>query len=204
MIKYHQVKEAANQLLIYQKKLDTKFDVREMKFKDHNIIFDSLQNYAEISGLPLNILLHDKNSPIRDGLRIYLPDQNLHLILYNDDICCQERLRFTLAHEIGHVILCHDKDCDIAELEADCFAAQLLSPWFTIKMLGNVAKPTALQLSSIFQISVSAANRRISDVHRSFYKLTDTDKMVYDMQKEQVHRIYSETYRQVRREAVYV
>lgn len=198
MIDFYRIKEEANKLLLYQKRLDTHFDVRELRFQNKKIMFDSLQNYASVTGMPLSILLHDKTSPIRDGVRIYVPEHDLHLILYNEDICCAERLRFTLAHETAHVILGHVEECETAELEADCFAAQLLSPWFTIKMLGNVAKPTASQLSAIFHISTASANRRISDIHRSRPILTESDKRVYDLQREQAHRIYNETYKRKR------
>lgn len=196
---FYRIKEEANKLLLYQKRLDTHFDVRELQFPEKRIMFDSLQNYASVTGLPLSILLHDRTSPIRDGVRIYVPEHDLHLILYNEDICCAERLRFTLAHETAHVILEHTEECEVAELEADFFAAQLLSPWFTIKMLGDVVKPTASQLSAIFHISTASANRRISEMYKIRHVLTESDKRVYDLQREQAHRIFNETYKRKRR-----
>jgi len=191
---FQRCKEEANRLLLQQKKLDVHFDIRQLRFADKRIVFDSLQNYAAITGMPLNILLHDRNSPIRDGVRIYSAENDLHLILYNEDISRTERLRFTLAHEVGHVILNHIEECETAELEADHFAAQLLAPWFTITMLGNVTRPTAEQLSVIFGISVSAANRRISEVYRNRHSLSETDKKVYDLQKDQAHKLYNATH----------
>ena len=38
------------------------------------------------------------------------------------------RLRFTLAHELGHIILKHSMEQDAEEKEADYFASQLLMP----------------------------------------------------------------------------
>ena len=38
------------------------------------------------------------------------------------------RLRFTLAHELGHRLLGHAESCAAAEEEADCFASHLLCP----------------------------------------------------------------------------
>lgn len=38
------------------------------------------------------------------------------------------RLNFTLAHELGHIILRHEGKSDVEEKEADCFASHLLCP----------------------------------------------------------------------------
>ena len=59
-------------------------------------------------------------------------------ILYNDTVRVPERVRFSLCHEIGHLILEHfidfdidhltASDKDVLELEANVFAANLLAP----------------------------------------------------------------------------
>lgn len=49
-------------------------------------------------------------------------------IYYNDRIKTVERIRFTLAHELGHIILKHTQESELAEAEADCFAGYLLAP----------------------------------------------------------------------------
>lgn len=60
------------------------------------------------------------------------------IILYNDTVTVPERIRFTLCHEIGHIILGHFTDFEIERLsqadrtaletEANVFAACLIAP----------------------------------------------------------------------------
>lgn len=50
-------------------------------------------------------------------------------IYYDDQVSSRERIRFTLAHELGHLMLMHpDSGEDIYEHEADIFANYLLAP----------------------------------------------------------------------------
>ena len=66
-----------------------------------------------------------------------------YIIVYNEMISPSERIRFTLAHELGHIILGHLKELglevmqrlwvekslyDVMEDEANCFARNLLCP----------------------------------------------------------------------------
>lgn len=48
-------------------------------------------------------------------------------IFYNDTKC-ETTIRFTLAHELGHIALEHDEDKDIHDKEANCFARNPLAP----------------------------------------------------------------------------
>lgn len=48
-------------------------------------------------------------------------------IIYNDDMNCK-RIRFTIMHEIGHIILDHKEYSELAEKEANHFAAYALAP----------------------------------------------------------------------------
>lgn len=50
-----------------------------------------------------------------------------YTIYYNDDLPAQ-RTRFSLVHEIAHIILGHLEHSDLAESEANFFAAYLLAP----------------------------------------------------------------------------
>ncbi len=67
-----------------------------------------------------------------------------YLIIYNDTILTEERQRFTLAHELGHIICGHlelDEDLmhlpdhkhEILEKEANAFASELLAPTFLLQ-----------------------------------------------------------------------
>ena len=52
-----------------------------------------------------------------------------YIIVYNDaPHIPASRVRFTLAHELGHYTLGHLRDGDKEEAEANCFARNLLAP----------------------------------------------------------------------------
>lgn len=75
---------------------------------------------------------------IRTGLALYWPDaitiyphdfNPLKTTIYYNDNLTRERIRFTIAHELGHLILMHPDTGDEAyEHEADLFANYLLAP----------------------------------------------------------------------------
>lgn len=182
---------AANSVLLAQRTLKLIQNVPKMKFADMEIIIDTIQNYAKLTGLPANILLHDRRSPLRDGLKIHRPGTKTYIVLYNEDIVMPERLRFTLAHEIGHIFLGHTCDCDANEYEANTFAAQLLMPWFTVKMLNSNHFADANTIADIFGVSVTAADRRIREVRNGVFRLTDADKRIWDKQKKHMGSIQS-------------
>jgi len=67
------------------------------------------------------------------------------------------RLRFTLAHELGHIVLRHAPDDPAAEREADAFASHLLMPRPVIDMLKAEGPLYAEQVEALCFVSQSAA-----------------------------------------------
>ncbi|MDO4596110.1 MAG: ImmA/IrrE family metallo-endopeptidase [Coriobacteriaceae bacterium] len=64
------------------------------------------------------------------GFKCYLAPSNktpLHFIFYNDKMN-QGRIRFTILHEIGHIVLGHMQESDVAEAEANFFAKYAIAP----------------------------------------------------------------------------
>ena len=57
-----------------------------------------------------------------------------HVIVY-DSNCSRQRNRFTVAHEIGHIVLRHKSGKKKIEKEANMFAARILMPMILIKEL---------------------------------------------------------------------
>ena len=58
---------------------------------------------------------------------IFIYSLKSYFILYNDNMDIN-RIRFTIAHEIGHIALGHEESNDETESEADYFARHLLVP----------------------------------------------------------------------------
>lgn len=75
-----------------------------------------------------------------------------------------DRLRFTVAHELGHAVL-HEVACADCEREADEFASEFLMPRNDIKHeLRDVTLPKLAELKTIWGTSMAALARRARDV----------------------------------------
>lgn len=98
------------------------------------------------------------------------------LTVYDASITPPTRIRWTLAHEIGHIVLGHlqyyqetginrggltPAKCKVLEDEADFFAAELLEPMRLVKVLGCRNYREVMQ---IFQVSRQAAANRLTDL----------------------------------------
>lgn len=122
------------------------------------------------------------------GASIY--DGEKWYIVY-DDTVSKERIRFTIAHELGHIFLGHplklgyhartiDTDKPETEKQADMFAIRLLAPSCVIWGLGL---HTAEEIQNYCNISYSAAKARASRMQilyeRNKFLSTDLERKVY-------------------------
>lgn len=94
------------------------------------------------------------------------------LIAYNSKMPW-ERSRFSLMHELGHIILGHSGETEANEAEANFFAGQILAPAAAVRKLGCSSSD---QIHDIFRISYMAANYALSLArqHR-VYTIVDLD-----------------------------
>lgn len=74
-------------------------------------------------------------------------------IFYNDELP-YKRINNTLMHEIGHIVLDHTQESDLAEAEANFFAKFALAPPVLIHKL---EPQDEIQLANLFDISLEAA-----------------------------------------------
>ena len=75
-----------------------------------------------------------------------------------------DRLRYTLAHEIGHIVM-HDGPSESMEREADLFAAEFLMPAAEIRPpLRDVNLPKLATLKQYWKVSMSALLMRASNL----------------------------------------
>ena len=109
----------------------------------------------------------------KDGVAIFCPATDEYSILYNDKIKSRGRIRWTMTHEIGHIILKHhnykrtiisrgdlDKNgYDVLEKEADFFASLILAPPIVLHNL-NVKSPKKIQ--NICHLSKEASVNRFN------------------------------------------
>ncbi|WP_461198503.1 ImmA/IrrE family metallo-endopeptidase [Enterococcus sp. N249-2] len=109
-----------------------------------------------------------------------------YIILYNNQIENKGRIRFTLAHELGHFILQHNErtertilarysltnlEHDIFEKEANYFARRLLAPIPLVDLYTTSWKKiTAGCIEHAFETSYTVANYVIKDLTRRYQK----------------------------------
>lgn len=115
---------------------------------------------------------------IKDGRTYYIESQKLYFIVYNDSKPIK-RIRFTIAHELGHIILGHLED-EVTEInrggisnelyqelenQADVFAGNFLVPPILLnerlKMINS--RSTPYLISETFQVSEPAVHNRYKD-----------------------------------------
>ncbi|MBD5081126.1 MAG: ImmA/IrrE family metallo-endopeptidase [Ruminococcaceae bacterium] len=112
--------------------LYTGHTLAENAANDIHRIVDNLKNvkiykYSEVAKR-FNIKSYDFEhyiAPSEYGCTIYDPKKGRWLLFYNETKS-EESIRFTLAHELGHIILKHTNDNEFNEREANCFARNIL------------------------------------------------------------------------------
>lgn len=155
----------------------------------HGIIesFDyiSIHTYSEISS-KLNMNVYDylyKCAPSNHGYTI--SDKKGHFIIAYNDLKDEPTMRFTLAHELGHIILDHDGKHEYQEKEADCFARNILCPVQIIKEFGI---STTSDYVNCFEISHPMADVAIKYFSSDFYYIS---KHNYETLDEKIYCHFS-------------
>lgn len=134
---------------------------------------------CNIRSLPINLKKITEHFNIKviknSSINLLNPSENGASILYAkecfiviDDENTFRRCRFTIAHELGHILLGHptrdgyhartiDKDRPQIESEADMFASRLLAP---ACILWGLNLHTAEEIAKVCNISIAAAKIR--------------------------------------------
>lgn len=129
--------------------------------------------------------LKTKNYELWELCRKYSDDafciQGTNIIAYNDN-APGARIRFSLMHELGHIVLQHDNTSAVQEDEADYFASCILAPRIIVHQLNSAKKNhlTADDIRDYFNISITAANRVIIDYHKWYDNIAHTTRKPTD------------------------
>lgn len=73
--------------------------------------------------------------------------------IYYNDFMYEKRTRFTLMHEIGHIMLNHRIESDITEKEANFFAKYILAPPILIYAHDRTFDMDEYKIKKIFHVS---------------------------------------------------
>lgn len=161
--------QLATDLLLSSGVQDFPFDVTTLSF-DHDIIFDTMQNYCRITNTDLIVMQGENN---KDGFIVVYND--LHLVLYNENSSSPERMNWTNAHECGHVLCGHTVDDGKSEIEAHFFAASLLMPNAIIYELSQRGIAiTEETLIDVFGVSPEAAAKKMTTLNKLTWKSIDS------------------------------
>ena len=161
------------------------FQVRQL-LKNYDVKIFRYSTLADNSNYTVDDIVDIIGS--EDGETFYLPKNKLYLVTYNDVCLSAERRRWTLAHELGHIVLQHFQlfplsesamgaglfqlsasENRLFEREADFFASELLcSP----ALLCQIPIKLQVDVSMAFKISNEAAKYAIARTikNREFYK----------------------------------
>lgn len=109
-------------------------------------------------------------------------DNNRFLIYYNN-LKDRSTIKFTLAHELGHIVLGHKEDNEVANKEANCFARNFICP---IPIIDGLSLETVSDYAKCFHISepmaIACVGNRKSDeyyITKNNYNLIDEKLYCY-------------------------
>lgn len=163
--------EFINDLQLYHYPIDPFKIISKLKI--------GLMKYSELSEInKCDMTTVYRGLKSKDGYSQY--DGENYAIAYNDKIYSNDRIRFTLMHELGHIYLGHLYDFEKTELakndmtrkeykvlenEANVFARNVLAPSIATKNLN--LNPT--NISNFFRISNKASEIRLIFLNSDLY-----------------------------------
>lgn len=129
----------------------------------------SIVRWAEAAGSV--VLMTDLGNIRVDGLSQWTAD---HPVIVANSAHPTDRIRWTLAHEIGHLVLHREDATDDMERQADAFAAEFLMPAILIRPeLANLTLGKAVDLKREWGVSIASLVQRahqlgtLSDARRT-------------------------------------
>lgn len=159
------VADVVARLLLQQRRHSLPIDPRKLQYQQ-NITFSTFAEYSTKTRQRRQDF--DRNFISKDGVT-FIISQGIrgkrYLVLYNEQTTSSARIRFTLAHEIGHICLNHHNDNTPLEKQADQFAAELLMPRILVNEM-KFLTPSLREdeLSRCFGVSIVTVRRRLKEV----------------------------------------
>lgn len=118
-------------------------------------------------------------------------NDGMNVIVYDDiSITNPDRIRWTIMHELGHILLGHlsdfemtalnrggisEKEYGVLEVEANMFAAEVLAPYAVLKRITNLSKE---QIRTMCWLSNDATNKRYESMFTGYHPVTSYDSIL--------------------------
>lgn len=141
-------------------------------------IFCVIKKFSNIRICPYSIVAQRMRVSLKDFTYQYTSSEhgftvadyrkNRFIIYYNDQKD-GKTIKFTLAHELRHIILRHTDDNETANREANCFARNILCP---IQIVDNLQLKTISDYIECFRISEPMARAAIGNKGSDEYYIT--------------------------------
>jgi len=124
--------------------------------------------------------------------KTYLTSKGRYVIVYDDAVFSQGRIIWTIAHEIGHIVLKHltqfeqteihkgltDKENEVLEKEADAFASEFLAPAEVLLSCKCVKKKMIIKLCGLSDEAAFYRKEYLKN-YQPDYKYERLDKEIY-------------------------
>lgn len=143
-------------------------------------IFD-LCSKLEFDVIPYSYFREHKELLLKqsnDGLSLYQEERKKYCIYYNDAIESEDRIKFTIAHELGHIFL---QTSD--ERLANFFAGYLLAPVILIIEKGFDSEDKIMEYFKVGYQCASASLKRARRRKTCNEPITKYEKCIIDSQK---------------------
>lgn len=177
---FSKAQEKAYQTVINSKITTLPINLKVIIKQFDNLFLKKYSVFARENGMTIPEVCELLNS--EEGC-LWRRGDNKYIIFYNDTVKSRERIRFTIAHEIGHFVLGHlefaektkigrytltDFENDAFEKEANYFAKRLLAPLPLVYDFVSIwNRITADLIMDIFDVSFTVSNHIINDLHRA-------------------------------------
>ncbi|MBE6360656.1 MAG: ImmA/IrrE family metallo-endopeptidase [Treponema bryantii] len=121
-----------------------------------------------------------------DGFSYFNKNINQYIIFYND-IMMENRIRFTIMHEIGHIMLEHREHSTKNEIEANIFAKKLLAP---LGLIHKLKLDNSIDIAENFEISFKFSQNVINQ-YKNAIKYPYTRDKIFNSRIVSIFKDYS-------------
>lgn len=156
-------------------------------YQDHGWLILSWSEAKDVLKINDPLKLKETDAEARTSI---IRDTNTYLTVYDDAIIPESRIRWTVAHEIGHIVLNHLIEFDktalnrgglskdeyaVLEVEANNFAAEILTPFAVLRETGVIK---ADEIMEVCDISHIASEYRENTLKKAKSQYNEFDKKV--------------------------
>lgn len=154
-------------------------DIFRLIFSDRNIRLITYSQMAQRFGYTHNEFTYNI-AQSEQGYSVRNKSTGKSQIIYNN-LKDDKTIRFTLAHELGHIRLKHENDDETANREANCFARNILCP-YPITEEYHLSTPE--EYSECYGISIPMAEATMGNVR---YDRINIDTNLYNEIRDKIY-----------------